>query len=159
MEATLMLSARLGERLRALGWHITTAESCTGGGVSQAITAIPGSSLWFESGFVTYANSAKTRLLGVAAEALAAEGAVSEIVARQMAVGALDAAQADLAVAITGVAGPDGGSPAKPVGTVWFAWATRNDVRAQLRQFSGDRAQVRAQAVAVALQGALDMLD
>src|SRR5690606_6844774 len=121
--ALYSLAAELGGALADRGWQIATAESCTGGGIAAAITAVAGSSAWFEAGFVTYANRIKTQVLGVDGAILTAEGAVSRAVVEQMARGALTAAGADLAVAVTGIAGPDGGSPGKPVGTVWFAWA------------------------------------
>lgn len=149
----------IAARLQARGQMLAAAESCTGGLIAGACTHLAGSSLWFERGFVSYSNAAKTELLGVDPALIARHGAVSEPVVRAMAEGALARSQAQASLAVTGVAGPGGGSPDKPVGTVWFAWATRNDVRAQRRQFSGDRAQVRAQAVTAALQGALDMLD
>lgn len=150
---TLPLATELGHRLLARGWHATCAESCTGGGVAAAITDVAGSSRWFETGFVTYANSAKERLLGVKGETLDAHGAVSEQVVREMALGALRAAGADVAVSISGIAGPDGGSVDKPVGTVWFAWATATDLETHCHHFSGDRRAVRQQAVVTALEG------
>lgn len=149
------LAARLGDALLARGWRVTAAESCTGGGVAQAITAIAGSSQWFDMGFVTYADRAKRELLGVDTAVLASDGAVSEVVVRQMARGALDRATADLAVAISGIAGPDGGSAEKPVGTVWLAWADQQGVRTECRHFNGDRESVRQQAVIEALAGLL----
>ncbi|KJS05619.1 MAG: hypothetical protein VR73_12015 [Gammaproteobacteria bacterium BRH_c0] len=152
---TFELAATLGAQLLARGWRVTCAESCTGGGIAAAITDVAGSSHWFETGFVTYANGAKERLLGVSASTLALSGAVSEAVVREMAQGALRQAGADIAVAVSGVAGPDGGSAEKPVGTVWLAWASANGVETRLCQFSGDRAAVRRQAVQVALEGLL----
>jgi nicotinamide-nucleotide amidase len=148
------LAARLGAALVARGWRAATAESCTGGLVAGAITAIAGSSDWFDRGFVTYSNAAKVELLGVSEAVLAASGAVSEPVAAAMAEGALRRSGADVAVAITGIAGPGGGRPGKPVGTVCFAWAVRGGAtRSQTRHLAGDRAGVRAEAVAVALAG------
>jgi len=151
--------ATLAGLLESRGWRISTAESCTGGGLAKALTDRPGSSAWFEFGFVTYGNNAKLDLLGVSAETLAANGAVSQAVAEEMARGAREASGADLAVAITGVAGPTGGSADKPVGTVWLAWAGPGDlVGAELRNFPGDRAAIRSQAVAAALDGTIARL-
>ena len=155
--------AILADGLRARGWRIATAESCTGGRIAGACTDLAGSSDWFERGWVSYSNAAKTDLLGVPAALIEAEGAVSEPVAVAMAAGALHGSRADLAVAVTGVAGPGGGSAAKPVGTVWLAWAWRDAAgqpctRAALRQFDGDRAAVRLATVAAALQGLIDAL-
>ena len=146
----------LAEALRARGWRIATAESCTGGLAAAACTMVAGSSDWFERGWVSYSNAAKTELLGVPAALIAAHGAVSDPVARAMAEGALLRAGVDLAVAITGVAGPGGGTPAKPVGTVWLALAARGpsgapQTRAERLQLDGDRSAVREQTVAVAL--------
>lgn len=150
------LALRLGQALEARGWRVTTAESCTGGGIAAAITEVAGSSAWFEYGLVTYANDAKQRLLGVSAETLEAEGAVSEAVVRQMARGALSLAEADLAVAVSGVAGPGGGSPEKPVGTVWLGWSRSGEGSvesgARCCHFDGDRAAVRRQTVVAALE-------
>lgn len=151
------LAAQLGAALKARGWMLATAESCTGGLVSAAITSVAGSSDWFERGFVTYSNEAKTELLGVPGELIAQHGAVSEQVARAMAEGALAHSRAHMAVSITGIAGPAGGSADKPVGTVWFAFASRDasgtvQCDAALRRFDGDRAAVRAQAAASALE-------
>jgi nicotinamide-nucleotide amidase len=139
---------RLASALAARGERIATAESCTGGLVAAACTARAGSSDWFERGFVTYSNEAKTELLGVDAALIAAHGAVSEEVARAMAAGALARSRATLAAAVTGIAGPGGAVPGKPVGTVWLAWGRRGE-RLQL---SGDRDAVRAATVAQALQ-------
>lgn len=153
----LQLGQRLGDHLQQRQWRIATAESCTGGGVAAAITAIPGSSAWFEYGIVSYANSAKQKLLGVNTTTLAHDGAVSEAVVIEMARGVLALAGADIAVAISGVAGPGGGSAEKPVGTVWFAWVTtKGEIKTELKCFGGDRAAVQKQAVAFALQGTLD---
>lgn len=151
------LSQRLGEQLLQRNWRIATAESCTGGGVAAAITAIPGSSAWFEYGIVSYANAAKEKLLGVSSETLALQGAVSEAVVIEMARGALALSGADIAVAISGVAGPSGGSPEKPVGTVWFAWAmAKGEIKTELTLFEGNRERVQKQAVIWALEGALN---
>ena len=138
---------------------LATAESCTGGWAAQAMTAIAGSSAWFERGFVTYSNDAKQEMLGVSALTLKSHGAVSEETAREMALGALLRSKADVSLAVTGVAGPTGGSDAKPVGTVCFAWAMKNGaVRAETRRFSGDRDSVRRQSVVRALEGVLEVL-
>lgn len=150
------LAERLGNQLLQRGERLATAESCTGGWVAQSVTAIAGSSAWFDRGFVTYSNEAKTDLLGVPAETLGAHGAVSEATARAMALGALKRSRADWALAITGIAGPTGGSPDKPVGMVCFAWAQRDGACEALTcQFAGDRAGIREQAVRLALSGAL----
>jgi nicotinamide-nucleotide amidase len=153
------LSQRLGEQLLQRNWRIATAESCTGGGVAAAITAIPGSSAWFEYGIVSYANTAKEKLLGVSSETLAREGAVSEAVVIEMARGVLALSGADIAVAISGVAGPSGGSPAKPVGTVWFAWvAAMGQIKTELKHFDGDRAEVQRLAVVWALDETVNIV-
>lgn len=146
------LAARLGEQLKARGETLATAESCTGGWISMTLTAIAGSSAWFDQGFVTYSNAAKESQLGVPATTLAAHGAVSQATATAMAQGAQHTAGTDWALATTGIAGPDGGSPDKPVGTVWFAWAGPDGLLHSDRQcFSGNRQAVRLQAVAHAL--------
>lgn len=148
------LAAQVGELLKTNGQKLATAESCTGGWVAQCLTAVAGSSDWFERGFVTYSNEAKSEMLGVDAHTLLAQGAVSEATAAAMAVGALRHSHADWALAITGVAGPTGGSPDKPVGTVCFGWAAADGrVDTQTVRFQGDRQQVRAQSVAHALRG------
>ena len=153
------LSQRLGENLLARNWRIATAESCTGGGVAAAITATPGSASWFEYGIVSYANSAKEKLLGVSSETLEREGAVSEAVVIEMVRGALELSGADIAVAISGVAGPSGGSPEKPVGTVWFACGTTTgEIKTQLKKFEGERAEVQKQAITFALSTALEKI-
>jgi nicotinamide-nucleotide amidase len=154
------LSTLVGAGLKARGWMLATAESCTGGWVAEAVTAIPGSSEWFERGFVTYSNDAKRDMLGVRAETLAHHGAVSEATAREMAGGALLHSRASIAVAITGIAGPGGATPGKPVGTVCFAWAVPGGaVDASTQRFAGDREAVRRQAVIVALQGVLERIE
>ncbi|NTX79973.1 nicotinamide-nucleotide amidase [Serratia proteamaculans] len=151
------LSIAVGEKLKANGQWITCAESCTGGGIAKAITDIAGSSAYFDRGFVTYSNTAKHELLGVAEATLTSHGAVSEEVVREMAQGALHAARASLALSVSGIAGPDGGSAEKPVGTVWFGFADGSGrVLAYRKQFSGDRDAVRLQATIFALQTALD---
>jgi nicotinamide-nucleotide amidase len=153
------LARRVGERLAASGQVLTTAESCTGGWVAQAITAIAGSSDWFDRGFVTYSNEAKQEMLGVRAETLKRHGAVSEETAREMALGALSRSKATLALAVTGIAGPAGGSPEKPVGMVCFAWAGKQGASSETLRFSGDRESVRRQSVLHALEGVLKALD
>ena len=150
------LAATVGELVKGNGQRLATAESCTGGWVAQCLTAIAGSSDWFERGFVTYSNDAKSEMLGVPAATLLAHGAVSEATAAAMALGALRHSRADWALAITGVAGPSGGSPEKPVGTVCFGWAGPDGrVETQTLHFAGDRHAVRAQSVAHALGGVL----
>ena len=160
--------AILADGLRARGWRIATAESCTGGRIAGHCTDLAGSSDWFERGFISYSNASKTALLGVDAALIEAQGAVSEPVALAMAEGALRQSRADLAVAVTGVAGPGGGSAAKPVGTVWLAWAWRVGGHAgghliqtstRLQRFDGDRAAVRLATVSAALQGLIDCLE
>ena len=154
------LATLVGSRLMARGMMLATAESCTGGWVAQAATAIAGSSQWFERGFVTYSDAAKQEMLGVSARTLATRGAVSEETAREMAMGALARSRAQMAVAITGIAGPTGGSPEKPVGTVCFAWGMQGSpVSSVTHQFHGDRESVRRQSLIVALQGVLERLD
>ena len=160
MEQQLRL---IGDLLVRRSWMLTTAESCTGGGVAHAVTSIAGSSRWFERGFVTYSNLAKQQMLGVKAELLQDYGAVSEPVVRAMADGALRNSAAQVSLAITGIAGPDGGLPGKPVGTVWFAWAVRDGADALIdtscEHFSGDRELVRELTVAHALQGILERIE
>ena len=151
------LAAEVGALLLTNGQKLTTAESCTGGWVAQCLTAIPGSSDWFERGFVTYSNEAKHEMLGVDLETLSSHGAVSEPTAAAMAVGALQHSHADWALTITGVAGPSGGSPEKPVGTVCFAWSnSEGRLETQTRLFEGGREEVRAKSVAHALKGLLE---
>jgi nicotinamide-nucleotide amidase len=137
----------LAAALLARGWMLATAESCTGGLIAGACTDLAGSSNWLERGFVSYSNAAKTELLGVDAALIAHHGAVSEPVARAMAQGALQHSKAQCALAVTGIAGPGGGSADKPVGTVWFAWATPSGVRSEMQRFDGDRTQVRSATV------------
>ena len=149
---TPALVALIAELLQRRRWMMATAESCTGGLIAGACTDVSGSSNWFERGFVTYSNEAKTEMLGVDAALIAAHGAVSEEVARAMAEGAVAHSKAQVAVAVTGVAGPTGGSPEKPVGTVWFGWLVDGHVRTERRGFDGDRAEVRAATVRYALQ-------
>ncbi len=152
---TAQIVAELSHALRARGWLLSTAESCTGGIIAAACTDLAGSSDWFERGFVTYSNAAKTELLGVPPESIALHGAVSEPVARAMAEGAIQHSRAQVSVAVTGIAGPGGGSADKPVGTVWFGWCVAGQTQSERHVFAGDRAAVRAQALARALQGLL----
>jgi nicotinamide-nucleotide amidase len=153
------LAKRLGVRLKGAREILATAESCTGGWVAQVVTSAAGSSAWFDRGFVTYSNEAKQELLGVRAETLSAHGSVSEETAREMARGALERSKATVAVSITGVAGPTGGTPEKPVGTVCFAWARDGAVRSETRRFAGDREGIRRQSVILALEGVLRALE
>lgn len=154
------LAERLGNLLLQRGEWVAPAESCTGGWVAQTLTAIAGSSAWFDRGFVTYSNAAKADMLGVPETTLARHGAVSEATARAMAQGALQHSLANWTLAITGIAGPSGGSPEKPVGTVCFAWACRDGgCEAQTLCFSGDRAAVREQSVRHALTGLLSRIE
>jgi len=154
------LAERIAARLKTGGAMLATAESCTGGWAAQALTAIAGSSAWFERGFVTYSNAAKEEMLGVRAETLASDGAVSEATAREMAIGALARSRASVAPAITGVAGPSGASAEKPVGTVCFAWARAGrSPTSETRRFAGDREAVRRQSVEHALARLLELLD
>ena len=146
------LSSELGRALLEKKASVTTAESCTGGGVGNAITAVSGSSQWIHSAYVTYANHAKHYLLGVPEALLLDQGAVSEAVVKEMVKGAAQAAKSDFAVAISGVAGPSGGSTAKPVGTVWFAILGPQGIRSLKHQFAGDREAVREQSVQISLQ-------
>lgn len=152
-----LLAERVGAALARRGWVVATAESCTGGWIAQALTSIPGSSAWFDRGYVTYSNAAKTEVLGVMSETLEHHGAVSEATVREMAGGALVRSSAQLAVAVSGIAGPGGATSGKPVGTVALAWMTRGQVPSSLiTHFPGNRTQVRAAAVAAALQGILE---
>jgi nicotinamide-nucleotide amidase len=154
------LSRTVGERLKSAGATLVTAESCTGGWVAQTLTSVAGSSDWFERGFVTYSDDAKREMLGVRPETLSRHGAVSEETAREMARGALERSRGTLALAVTGIAGPGGGSAAKPVGMVCFAWAGKSGgVRSETCSFRGDRESVRRQSVLRALEGVLQALD
>ncbi|WP_299020610.1 nicotinamide-nucleotide amidase [uncultured Photobacterium sp.] len=155
----MQLAQTLGQVLARKGWVVTTAESCTGGGVSTAITDIAGSSGWFDRAFVTYSNEAKQQMLGVSEAALDRYGAVSEPVVKEMAAGALKSSLADISVAISGIAGPGGGSETKPVGTVCFAWADKTGWMAvETCFFEGDRNAVRQQAIEKSLSGMLQRL-
>lgn len=168
MNSLLELSAALGQALQAKHWQLALAESCTGGMAAQAVTAIAGSSGWFDRGFVTYSNAAKNEMLGVPAALIDEFGAVSEPVAEAMVLGALQYSQAQLSAAVTGIAGPGGGSPQKPVGTVCFAWAYRSGgdggdtavvetCAVETRHFEGDRTHIREQAASHLLAGLLTL--
>lgn len=151
---------RLADGMRGRRWRLCTAESCTGGYLAKVMTDLAGSSEWFECGFVTYSNAAKSRQLGVSPDTLQAHGAVSEAVVNEMVAGALRAGGTEVAVAVSGVAGPGGGSEDKPVGTVWLAWGVRGRPTVARRfQFHGDRARVRHQAVVAAVAGLVRVLD
>ena len=158
MENIPALVEALARELKARGLMMATAESCTGGLIAGACTEVSGSSEWFERGFVTYSNAAKSELLGVPMALIDQHGAVSEPVARAMAAGAMAHSPAQLAVAVTGVAGPTGGSAEKPVGTVWFGWATPAGVFTEHQRFDGDRAAVRQATVQHALSGLLQRI-
>jgi len=155
----LRTAARVGEALRARGLFLAAAESCTGGLVASTVTDVPGASDWFAGGIVAYANQAKTALLGVPAEAISAGGAVSREVVLAMARGARAAFRTGAAVALSGIAGPSGGTPAKPVGTVWIAWSVREAEDAELFRFSGSRGEIKAAAALACLEGFLARLD
>jgi nicotinamide-nucleotide amidase len=154
----LKLSAELGLALKQRGWMLALAESCTGGMAAQYVTAVAGSSAWFDAGFVTYSNDAKIAMLGVDAETIAQHGAVSEQTALAMAAGALQHSHASIAAAITGIAGPDGGTAEKPVGTVCFAWATADGIRiSSTLRFGGDRRSIRTASVKTVFDGLLSL--
>ncbi len=153
------LAEQVGEALKARALMLVTAESCTGGWIGEAVTMVPGSSEWFDRGFITYTYVSKQEMLGVKAETLEQHGAVSEATVTEMAAGALAASRAQVAVAVSGTAGPGGGTPEKPVGTVCLAWAVKEGKRyAETRHYDGDREEVRRRAVVRALQGVLDVL-
>ena len=153
-------AVELLELCKRKGLTLATAESCTGGGVAQAITDVAGSSAWFERGFVTYSNLSKQQMLGVRESTLRQHGAVSEMTVREMVAGALQHSAAQVALAVSGIAGPDGGTAEKPVGTVWFAWGLKNgETHAQRHHLDGNRAKVRGQAVKIALQGVINLLN
>ena len=153
------LATELGDRLRARGWMLTTAESCTGGWVGQLVTAIPGSSNWYERGFITYANAAKIEMLDVPAETLDTYGAVSEDTASAMAAGALKHSHAQAALAISGIAGPGGGTREKPVGLVCYGWALADGTTmTSTCRLDGDRDEIRSRAVAAALRGLIELI-
>lgn len=158
--ALFELAEQVGTALKTRTMMLATAESCTGGWVGEAVTAVPGSSGWFDRGFITYTNEAKQEMLGVAAATLERHGAVSEQTVREMASGALNNSRAQVTLAISGIAGPGGGTVEKPVGTVCFAWGFANGaVASERRQFPGDRREVRRQAVEAALRGLLERLN
>jgi nicotinamide-nucleotide amidase len=156
--STAALVEQLAQALLARGWMLATAESCTGGMIAAACTDLSGSSSWFERGFVTYSDEAKSEQLGVDPALIAQHGAVSEVVARAMAFGAVRHSRAQVSVSVTGVAGPTGGSPQKPVGTVWFGFQVDGLLSSETRRFDGDRAAVRAATVEYALQRLLQLL-
>ena len=151
--ALYQLAYSAGDALKSRGWYCATAESCTGGGIASAITSVAGSSAWFACGWVTYSNISKEQLLGVSAEVLDKQGAVSEAVVRQMAEGAQKKSGVDITVAVSGVAGPDGGTPQKPVGMVCIAWSTRTQTESATFMFDGSRAEVRLKTIEAALNG------
>lgn len=157
MSDTTQLAARLGQHLLEASAQVSTAESCTGGGIAQAITRIPGSSAWFEAGYVTYSNRQKTQQLGVAHELFERFGAVSREVVEAMARGAQERSSSRYSVAVSGVAGPDGGSIEKPVGTVWICWGASEQLTAQRFLFAGDRDAVRRQTIEAALEGLIQL--
>ena len=152
------LAVEVGAALKARGFTLATAESCTGGWIGEAVTAVSGSSEWYERGFITYTNVAKCEMLGVPAGMLQKFGAVSEETVKAMVAGALAHSHAQVAVAVSGVAGPAGGTPAKPVGTVWFGWSVNGQLHAELRRFDGDRAAVRLATLRHALRRLLALL-
>ncbi len=155
-----VLAAQVGGLLKAHGLMLTTAESCTGGGVAYAITEIAGSSAWFERGFIVYSNQSKQQMLGVSEATLNQHGAVSEAVVREMATGAIRHSHVQVSLAVSGIAGPDGGTADKPVGTVWFAWCVKERMCvSHIHHFAGNRAEIRAQSVRIALQGVVDLLN
>lgn len=154
-----LIAQQVGDALLSRGWMLACAESCTGGGIAAAVTDIPGSSQWFDRGFVTYSNQAKQDMLGVKAETLKGSGAVSEATVREMVGGALLRSQARVAVAVSGIAGPEGGTVEKPVGTICLAWQARGQEPVVVTEhFKGDRASVRQQSIQRALQGVLDVI-
>ena len=153
------IAKQVGEALRRTKAKVTTAESCTGGGIAEAITAIAGSSYWFEYGYITYANKAKNQLLNVQQQTLDSYGAVSEQVVQQMAVGAINSSGADYAIAVSGIAGPDGGTAEKPVGTVWICWLAPEKTKVEKFQLQGDRQAIRKQVIKISLQELLHQLN
>lgn len=152
------LAQLLGNKLFAAGWQISCAESCTGGGIGYAITSISGSSAWFKQGFITYSNEAKQDLLGVSEYTLTQHGAVSAATVEEMAAGAAKQANAEVAIAVSGIAGPDGGTPDKPVGTVCFGFFIKGQKSSQKQQINGDRQTVRIKAIEFALSQTLQLL-
>lgn len=159
MENFILLATKLGQLLKSKNLFLVTAESCTGGEVAQIITSVSGSSNWFERGFVTYSNQAKIDMLGVKLETLQQYGAVSQETALEMASGALKQSQAQISLAVTGIAGPDGGTPEKPVGLVWFALATQLKTQGFMQNFQGDRIAIRDQAAKFILEELIKYLD
>ena len=153
------IAQQVGEALRRIDKKLTVAESCTGGGIAESITSVAGSSQWFEYGYITYSNKAKIKLLGVEQQTLDSYGAVSEQVVEQMAEGALKSSDADYAIAVSGIAGPDGGTAEKPVGTVWICWITPEITRVEKYQLQGDRQAVRDQVIKISLQELLQQLN
>ncbi len=158
MTTTLALCQELAQRLRQNRWMLATAESCTGGLIAAACTDLAGSSEWFERGFVSYSNAAKSDLLGVPSDLIRSHGAVSEPVVQAMALGAVAHSKAQVSVAVTGVAGPGGGSVEKPVGTVWFGWVIDDQLISECQHFDGDRTQVRVATVRYALTRLLSLM-
>ncbi len=159
-EQLKQLAIALNHRLRSKGVLMVSAESCTGGWIAKAMTDVPGSSSCFDRAFITYSNESKQEMLGVSLDTLEQHGAVSEAVVREMVQGALERSRASVAVAVSGIAGPDGGTEEKPVGTVWLAWGDRDgELITSQQQFSGDREEVRYQSSLSALQGVLDLID
>lgn len=155
-----VLAAQVGGLLKAHGLMLATAESCTGGGVAHAVTEIAGSSAWFECGFIAYSNQAKQQMLGVNEATLIQHGAVSEAVVREMAMGAIQHSHAQVALAVSGIAGPDGGTADKPVGTIWFAWYVKERMCvSHMHHLTGSRAEIRARSVRIALQGVAELLN
>ncbi|MBW8328936.1 MAG: CinA family protein [Thiobacillus sp.] len=153
------LAAELGDKLLARGWMLATAESCTGGWVGQLLTSLPGCSQWYERGFITYANAAKIEMLGVPVELIETHGAVSEDTASAMAAGALKHSHAQAALAISGIAGPGGGTPRKPVGLVCYGWALEDGtVMSSTCRLDGDREEIRSRGVAAALRGLIELI-
>ena len=153
------LAAELGDKLCARGWMLATAESCTGGWAGQLLTSLPGSSQWYERGFITYANAAKIEMLGVPAEVIDEHGAVSEETASAMAAGALAHSHAQATLAISGIAGPGGGTPQKPVGLVCYGWALADGtLMSSICRLDGDREEIRSRAVAAAMRGLIELL-
>ena len=159
MDNDINLAAKVGQALKQRGLLLATAESCTGGGVAQAITDIAGSSAWYDCGFITYSNASKTELLDVSAALIAQHGAVSEEIAAAMATGALANSNAHVTLSTTGIAGPDGAVPGKPVGTICFGWAMGDNSHSERLVFSGDRQSIRQQTVVHALQGLLRFIE
>ena len=156
---TVRLAKQVGKALKSRGMKLATAESCTGGGIAQAVTKISGSSEWFDRGFVTYSNISKEEMLGVSPDTLVNHGAVSEMTAREMAEGALQYSRAQISVAVTGIAGPTGGTAEKPVGTVWFSWVCKGNAKTICHHLTGDRDAIRTKTIRIALQGVIDLLN